>query len=82
MKIIREQMFISCLHSKIYGQNHRMLPTPQPPSPSLSILHHPPFITPQPIFNTPSLLTLIIYPSPPNIHHPSPYHPCPIKNRN
>lgn len=41
-------MFISCLHSKIYGQNHRMSPTTHPPSPSLTIPHHPTFNTPHP----------------------------------
>ena len=41
-------MFISRLHSKIYGQNHHVSPTPQHPSPSLTIPHHPTFNTPHP----------------------------------
>jgi len=89
MKKNREQMFLSCLHSKNYGQNHRISPTTQSPSPSLSTPHHPifniyhpslpkphhpPFNTHHPIFNTP-------HPSLPSPHHPTlnTHHP-PLNN--
>ena len=31
-------MFISCLHSKIYGQNHHVSPTTHPP---LTLINYP-----------------------------------------
>ena len=44
-------MFISCLHSKIYGQNHHISPTTHPP---LTLINYPsspniyPPLTPHP----------------------------------
>ena len=57
-------MFLSCLHSKNYGQNHRISPTTQPPSPSLPI-PHPQHLTPL----TPHYLSLITQ------HLTQVYHP-------
>ena len=42
-------MFISCLHSKIYGQNHHVSPTTHPP---LTLINYPSSpITPSPLSN-------------------------------
>ena len=60
-------MFLSCLHSKIYGQNHHVSPTTQPPSPSLPI-PHPQHLTPltlhYQVLITQHLTPLIPHPNP------------------
>ena len=63
-------MFISCLHSKIYGQNHRMLPTPSTPVtliiyPSSPTIQHPSTNIQHPLTPHPHYLSPTTQHSPP-----------------